>query len=93
MSFYIQNRRISQARYQRKQEATRNVCLVSFILRSEGEGDTFLRNVVHFQRTTRHYIPADRTLHNDCVENLISHIHVYVFIKVLFTLHYNTIEV
>jgi hypothetical protein len=29
---------------------------------------------VAFQRTTRHYLPEDRTLHNHCCENLKAYV-------------------
>jgi hypothetical protein len=34
---------------------------------------------VHFQWTTRRYIPEDRTLHNHCCENLKSYIFLFIF--------------
>jgi hypothetical protein len=36
-------------------------------------GDMFLRNVGLHKRTTRHYAPEERTLHDHCCDNLKSY--------------------
>jgi hypothetical protein len=72
VSLILRDRRLSQGTIETsvKQAASRAGSLLASLFRLEGEGDIFLRNVSWLQRTTWHYIPDDRTLHNHCCENI-----------------------
>jgi hypothetical protein len=57
---------------QAKHKQKGGLLLVLFLYPEYG-GDMFLRNVIDFQRTTKCYIPEDRTLTNHRCENLKSY--------------------
>jgi hypothetical protein len=75
--FCLQGRSVNQTRNQYKSSA----CLLHagflawVILRRDGRGDIFLRNVVWLQRSTQRYIPEDTTLYNDRCEYPKSYSH------------------
>jgi hypothetical protein len=56
---------------------------LSLFFDPEDGGDMFLRKV-GLQRTTPHYIPEDRTLHNHRCENLGSYKSPIVWVAVMF---------
>jgi hypothetical protein len=75
---HFQGRSVSQARYQREagsKPVTSLACSSTLKMKATCSSETS----VHFQRTTRRYIPEDRTLHNYRCENLKSYNTVTVF--------------
>jgi hypothetical protein len=72
---HLQSRSISQARNQRESRWQAELCLISCLAYASNlkiEATCSSETSVDFERTTRRYIPEDKTLHNHRCENLVS---------------------
>jgi hypothetical protein len=78
---HLQGRRISEARNQRE-ESSKLVSCLAYSSTLKLETTCSPETSVDFQRTTRHFIPEDKTLHNYRCENLRSY---------LFKIYLNTV--
>jgi hypothetical protein len=76
---HLQGRRISGARNQRESSWQPEALGLAYSSTLKMEATFSCEKSVDFQRTTRHYIPEDRTLHNHRCKNLKSYI-IYSFI-------------
>jgi hypothetical protein len=72
---HLQGRRISQAKNQHKSrwQASMLLSCSAYSSTLKMEAICSSETSVHFQQTTRRYIPEDSTLHNHCCENLKSY--------------------
>jgi hypothetical protein len=73
---HLQSRRISQAR---NQLGAGSIAFLFGLFFYPEDGDMFSETSVHFQETTRRYIPEETTLHNHRCENLEPYILIGTF--------------